>query len=116
MNCGVGHRHSLDLALLWLQPAAATLVKLLALELPYATGVALKRQKQNKTEQNKIPQTKTIKCLLHFRSSYSHHLIYMFLFREVLSRVVYASGLTFYSLITLKAILAPVILIPLKWL
>ena len=44
VSCGVGHRHGLDLALLWLWPAAAALIRSLAWELPYALGVALKRQ------------------------------------------------------------------------
>ena len=50
MSCGVGHRHSLDLASLWL--AAAAPIRPLAWEPPYAAGVALKRQK------------KIIKCIL----------------------------------------------------
>ena len=53
MNCGVGHRHSSDLALLWLwcRSAAAAPILPLALEFPYAVGVTPKRQKQNKTKQ-----------------------------------------------------------------
>ena len=45
MNCGVGHRHSSDLALLWLwyRLAATALIGPLDWELPYATGVALKK-------------------------------------------------------------------------
>ena len=43
-SCGVGHRHSSDPALLWCRPAAAALTRPLALELPYAAGVALKRK------------------------------------------------------------------------
>ena len=45
MNCGVGHRWGLDLALLWLwhRPAAAAPIQPLALELPYAAGAALKK-------------------------------------------------------------------------
>ena len=48
MTCGVGCRCGLDPTLLWLwrRPAAAALARLLAWELPYATGVALKRQKE----------------------------------------------------------------------
>ena len=55
MSCGVGHRHGLDpvlldLALLWLwcRPAAAALIQLLAWELPYAAGTALKKKKNEK--------------------------------------------------------------------
>ena len=44
VNCGVGHRCSLDLALLWLwrRPAAAALIQPLAQELPYAACADLK--------------------------------------------------------------------------
>ena len=44
MSCGVGHRHSADLALLWLwhRQAATAPFRPLAGELPYATGVAEK--------------------------------------------------------------------------
>ena len=39
----LGHRHSLDLPLLWLwsRPAAAAPIQPLAFELPYAMGAAL---------------------------------------------------------------------------
>ena len=52
MNCGVGHRLSLDLALLWLGlgPAAVGLIQPLAWEFPYAMGVALVRAKKIKKE------------------------------------------------------------------
>ena len=44
---GVGHRGGWDLALLWLWPrtASATLIQLLAQELPYAASAAIKRKK-----------------------------------------------------------------------
>ena len=47
LSCGVGRIRSLDPAMLWLwpRPAATAPIRLLAWELPYATGVALKRQK-----------------------------------------------------------------------
>ena len=47
MSCGVGRRCGLDLALLWLwhRPAAVALIRPLAWEPLYATGAALKRQK-----------------------------------------------------------------------
>ena len=46
MICGVGHRHDLDLALLWLwhRLAVAAPIRPLAWEPPYAAGAALKRQ------------------------------------------------------------------------
>ena len=46
VSCGVGHRWGSDLALLWLwcSPAATAPIQPLAWELPYATGVALKRR------------------------------------------------------------------------
>ena len=45
-SCDVGRRRGLDLALLWLwyRLAAIASIRPLAQELPYATGVALKRQ------------------------------------------------------------------------
>ena len=50
MSCGVGHRHSLDLALLWLwcRPVATALIQPLVWKPPYAMGAALKRQKIKK--------------------------------------------------------------------
>ena len=50
LNCGVDHRCSLNLALLW--PAAAAPNQPLAWELPYATGAALKK-KANEKKQKK---------------------------------------------------------------
>ena len=43
-DCSVGRRHSLDPVLLWLwySPAAVASIQPLALEPPYAVGVALK--------------------------------------------------------------------------
>ena len=48
MSYGVGHRYGLDPAWLWLQrrPEATALTRLLAWELPYATGTTLKSKKQ----------------------------------------------------------------------
>ena len=45
-RCGIGHRCDSDLALpwLWLWPATAAPVQPLALELPYATGAAIKKK------------------------------------------------------------------------
>ena len=50
MSYGVGHRHGSDLALLWLwhRLTATALIRPLAWEPLYATGVALKRQKTKK--------------------------------------------------------------------
>ena len=50
MSCGAGHGRGSDLALLWLWLwlAATALIRPLAWEPPYATGVALKRQKTKK--------------------------------------------------------------------
>ena len=57
MSCGVDHRCGLDLALLWLwcRLAAAAPIQLLARELPYAAGTALKKAKQRK-EAKKNPE------------------------------------------------------------
>ena len=48
MSCGVGRRHSWDLALLWLwyRLAPAAVIQPLSWELPYAAGVALKSKKK----------------------------------------------------------------------
>ena len=50
MSCGVGRRQDVDPALLWLwrRLAATALIRPLAWEPPYATGAALKRQKDQK--------------------------------------------------------------------
>ena len=54
MSCGVGRTCGSDLALLWLwcRWAAVALIRPLAWEPPYAVGVALKRQKDQKQKQN----------------------------------------------------------------
>ena len=52
MGCGVGHRHGLDPALLWLwrRPEATALIRPLAWEPPRAAGEALERQKKKKKD------------------------------------------------------------------
>ena len=45
MSCGIGWT-GLDPALLWCRPAATALNRLLAWELPYATGAAPKKRKK----------------------------------------------------------------------
>ena len=53
MSCGVGHRHSSYLALLWLwhQPATTAPIRPLAWEPPYAAGTALEKTKKKKKAQ-----------------------------------------------------------------
>ena len=53
LSYGVGHRHSLDLKLLWLwcRPKAVAPIWPLAWELPYATDAALKSKKKKKEEE-----------------------------------------------------------------
>ena len=57
MSRGVGHRYGSDLELLWLwcKPAAMAPVLPLAIELPYAMGMALKskERKERKEERKK---------------------------------------------------------------
>ena len=55
MSCGVGHRHGLDLELLWLwyRLAAVAPIRPLAWELPYAMGVALKIKRKKKRKKKK---------------------------------------------------------------
>ena len=54
MSCGVGRRHGLDLALLWLwcRPAATAPIRPLAWELPCAVGGALKCKKKKKKKKS----------------------------------------------------------------
>ena len=56
MSCGVGRRHGLDLALLWLwpRPAAVAPIRPLAWEPSYAVaGVALKSKNRNENKNKK---------------------------------------------------------------
>ena len=48
MSCGVGCRHSSDLALLWLwcRPPGVALIRPLAWEAPYAVDAALKKKRK----------------------------------------------------------------------
>ena len=49
MSCGVGHRCTSDLVLLWLcRPAATSLTGPLAWEPPYAVGAAPEEKKEKK--------------------------------------------------------------------
>ena len=50
VDCGVGCRDGSDLALLWpwCGPVATALIQPLAWELPYASGVAIKRKRKEK--------------------------------------------------------------------
>ena len=59
MSCGVGRRHGLDLVLLWLwrRPAAVAPIRPLAWELPYASGVALKKKKGKRINEPPDPLT-----------------------------------------------------------
>ena len=59
MSCGIGRRLRLDPGLLWLwyRLAAAALIRPLALEIPYAMGTALKRQKKKKEY---LPSTESL--------------------------------------------------------
>ena len=52
VSCDIGHRLGLDLALLWLwcRPAAASPIRPLAWEPPYAAGTALIRQNKRERE------------------------------------------------------------------
>ena len=55
MSCGVGGGRGWDLALLclWHRPVATAPIRPLAWEPPYATGTALKRQKDKKKKRKK---------------------------------------------------------------
>ena len=65
MSCGVGHRHGLNPALLWLwnRTAAVAPIRPLAWEPPYAKDEALEKIKKKKRQKKKlehsvIPHTK----------------------------------------------------------
>ena len=55
MSCGVDHRRSLDLALLWLwcRSVALALIRPLAWEPPYAVGVAVEKTKKKINKKKK---------------------------------------------------------------
>ena len=54
VNCGMGHRHSPDPALLWLwhRPEATATIGPLAWKPPNAAGIALKKDKKSKRKRN----------------------------------------------------------------
>ena len=66
MSCSIGHRHSLDPTLLWLwhKPASAAPIRPLAWELPYVTGVSIKRKKKKKESQSYCEISAAIGSLL----------------------------------------------------
>ena len=70
MSCGVGCRHNLDLALLWLwrRPKAVALIRRLAWEPPYAAGAALK-SKQTKKKLNNLGQIEKMQYQTDFAGS-----------------------------------------------
>ena len=89
MSCGVGHRHGSDPALLWLwcRPVAIALIRPLGWELPYAMGVALKRQKKKK----KKKKERNGLCLL-FAKQHKHeyfegvcHNCFITIYRQMLA-------------------------------
>ena len=65
VGCGIGRRHGLDLALLWLwrRPAVAALIQPLAWKLLYAAGVALKSKSENQTHKQKTRSMGHIKTV-----------------------------------------------------
>ena len=56
VSCGVGHRRGSDPPLLWLwhRPAATALIQPQDWELPYATGVALIKNKKKTLNLNNV--------------------------------------------------------------
>ena len=65
MSCGIGRRRGSDLALLWLwcRPMATAPIGPLAWEPPYAMGVALKRQKDQKRKEKERKKEKKLNRL-----------------------------------------------------
>ena len=75
---GVGHRWGLDPMWLWCRLAAIALIRSLAWELPYAVGVALKRQK---SKNKKKFLNKTWNCKFkNSRCLFPPSFIFFFLF------------------------------------
>ena len=70
MNCGVGCRCGLDLALLqlWYRSAGVSPMRPLAWEPPYAKGAALKSQKKKKKKKKKL----YCAWVLEFWQRYAH--------------------------------------------
>jgi len=68
VSCGVGCRHGLDMALLWLwyRLVATALIRPLAWELPHAAGAALKtqRDKTTTTTKNHFPCVQKIRIVI----------------------------------------------------
>ena len=64
VSWGRGRRHGSDLALLWRwhRPAAAAPIGSLSQELPYTTGVTLKRRQKLKFQKTKHPQNMMELC------------------------------------------------------
>ena len=60
MGCSVGLRHSSDpmLLWLWLRLVATAPIRPLVWELPYAVGVALKKEKKKKEEEEEEKKKK----------------------------------------------------------
>ena len=60
MSCGVGHRHDIDLTLLWLwyRPAATAPIGPCVWETPYAMGAALEKTKKTKKKKKKKKERK----------------------------------------------------------
>ena len=75
MGCSAGHRCGWDLVFLWLwhRPAATAPIGPQAWEPPYATDMALKRQKTNKeTTQGKIYQKSSTKTVFDYCGILTH--------------------------------------------
>ena len=70
MSCGIDHRRGSDLALLWLwrRSAATALIRPLAWKPPYASGVALEKDKK---------QTKKTPSVLRFSTSKYYRLMFV---------------------------------------
>ena len=74
MSCGVSLRYSLDLALLWLGCRLAAIAPIQPLDwvLPYATDVALKKQKNKTNKKKSIDLICGLTYGLSYKMSYEH--------------------------------------------
>ena len=96
MSCGIGRRHGLEPALLWLwwRPVATDLIGPLAWEPPYAMGAALKeKDKKQKTNKKKTTKYQKHKLSQFFLSIY----IFILIILSYIKYINYACTLFLFS-------------------
>ena len=105
MSCGVGRRHGLDRALLWLwcRPVATAPIKALSWESPYAVGSALEKAKRPK---KKKKRDSSVACSISLDHETFHQcdkaLNFSQLYLQLLGHICHAKTLTHSSLFVYK--------------